>query len=63
MDNIDWEQLRKDLVNFYEGGFYVGGYGVSAMKADELKDASIEQLKQEAIDLKVDLSNYTLWER
>ena len=63
MNNIDWEQLRKDLINFYEGGFYVGGFGVAAMKAEEIKTASNEELLQEANELGVNLENYTIWQR
>lgn len=63
MNNIDWEQLRKDLINFYEGGFYVGGFGVAAMKAEEIKIASNEELLQEANALGINLENYTIWQR
>ena len=63
MNNIDWEQLRKDLINFYEGGFYVGGFGVAAMKVEEIKIASNEELLQESNELGVNLENYTIWQR
>lgn len=63
MDNIDYEGLRQDLMNFYEGGFFVAGYGAAALTAEDIKIASNEQLIIEAEKLGVDLNNYIRIER
>lgn len=55
---IDVEKLRADLVNFFEGAFFVGGFGAAIEEIDEIKNADSDRLIEIADENNFDLENY-----
>ena len=58
LDDIDIERLRSDLINYFEGAYFVGGFGAALIDVSELERASNYQVVQIAIDNGFDLNNY-----
>ena len=56
--NIDYERLRQDIIEFYEGAFFVGGFGASIFDISKIKNASNEELIIIANELNINLNNY-----
>ncbi len=44
MNNYDYEKLRRDLINYLEGGFFVGGFGGMIFEIERVNKASNEEL-------------------
>ena len=42
MDNIDYERLREDLINYLEGGFFIGGFWVACDDIEKLRGTDDE---------------------
>ena len=62
-DKIDYERLRNDLRSFYEGAFFVGGFGAATFDIDAIDNATNEQLLVIADELNVNIGEYEKWER
>ena len=58
MDEIDFNRLRSDLINYYEGAYFVGGFGAALMDAEDVKRASNEELIKIAIKNGFKLEKY-----
>ena len=56
--NIDFERLRKDIIEFYEGAFFVGGFGAAMFNINDIYNASNEELILIANELNINLNNY-----
>lgn len=60
MDNIDFEQLRKDLIDFLEGAYFVGSFGAALIERQEVMEASNEELISIALRKGFDLNLYLI---
>lgn len=58
LDDIDIERLRNDLINYFEGAYFVGGFGAALIDVSEVERASDYQVVQTAINNNFDLNNY-----
>lgn len=58
LNDIDIERLRSDLINYFEGAYFVGGYGAALMDISEVEHASNYQVVQIAINNRFDLNKY-----
>lgn len=58
LDDIDIERLRSDLINYFEGAYFVGGFGTALIDISEIERASSYQVVQIAINNKFDLDKY-----
>ena len=58
IDDIDIERLRSDLINYFEGAYFVGGFGAAIIDASEVERASDYQVVQIAINNGFDLNKY-----
>ena len=58
MDEIDFDKLRLDLINYYEGAYFVGGFGAALMDAEDIKRASNEELIKIALKNGFNLEKY-----
>ena len=56
--DIDYDRLRKDLIEFYEGAFFVGGFGAAMFNLTDVYKASNEELISIAQELNINLNNY-----
>lgn len=56
--NIDYERLRKDIIEFYEGAFFVGGFGAAMFDISKINNVSNEELIIIANELNINLNNY-----
>lgn len=57
---IDIYKLRKDLINYYEEAFYLGGYGAAIIDITKIERASIEELIDIALNNNFNLNNYII---
>lgn len=55
---IDIEKLREDLINYFEGAFFVGGFGAALIDVAEIEKADSEKLIKIAEENKFDLRKY-----
>lgn len=62
MENIDFEQLRKDLINYF-GTAMMSGFGVAVMDLSRVERASNEELISIALECGFDLNNYVILSR
>ena len=46
---IDYDRLRSDLINYYHGAYFVGGFGAAMMDAMDVERASDEELVELAL--------------
>ena len=58
LNDIDIERLRSDLINYFEGAYFVGGFGAALMDIGEIEHASDYKVVQIAINNNFDLNNY-----
>ena len=58
LDDIDIERLRSDLINYYEGAYFVGGFGAALIDISDIEHASNYQVVQIAINNNFDLNEY-----
>ena len=58
IDEIDIEKLRSDLINYFEGAYFVGGFGAALIDISEIERASDYQVVQIAVNNNFDLNKY-----
>ena len=58
INDIDIERLRSDLINYFEGAYFVGGFGAALIDISEIERASDYQVVQTAINNNFDLNKY-----
>ena len=63
MDDIDYNRLRNDLINFFEGAYFVAGFGAALMDVEEVKRANNEELIKIALSKGFKLEDYTISKR
>lgn len=56
--DIDFERLRMDLINYFEGAYFAGGIGYAILDADKARYAREEELIRLAGFIGIDLNNY-----
>mgnify|MGYP004554864511 FL=1 len=56
--DIDFERLRMDLINYFEGAYFAGGIGYAILDADKARYAREEELIRLAEFIGIDLNNY-----
>lgn len=56
--DIDFERLRMDLINYFEGAYFAGGIGYAILDADRARYAREEELIKLAEFIGIDLNNY-----
>ena len=61
MNNIDYESLRKDLINYFGSATPI--YGISYLYVAKIKYATNRELETIAEDNGFDLSDYEIYER
>lgn len=57
---IDIEKLREDLIQYYLGAFFIGGFGAASLDASSLYNASNEEVIKIAIENNFDLDKYSV---
>lgn len=62
MENIDFEQLRNDLINYF-GTAMMSGFGVAIIDLNRVEIASEEELISIALECGFDLNNYVILSR
>ena len=55
LNDIDIERLRSDLISYFEGAYFVGGFGAALMDISEIERANSHKLVQIAINNGFDL--------
>lgn len=58
INDIDIERLRRDLINHFEGAYFVGGFGAALIDISEIETASDYKVVQIAINNRFDLNKY-----
>ncbi len=58
IEDIDIDSLRKDLESFFQGGYFVGGFGAALIDLSEVENASDYEVVQIAINNGFDISKY-----
>ena len=58
METLDFERLRNDLINYLEGAYFVGGFGMALMEVEDIKKANNEELIKIAIDKGLNIEDY-----
>ena len=56
--NIDFERLRMDLINYFQGAYFAGGIGYAILDADRARYAEEDELIRLAQFVGLDLTNY-----
>lgn len=59
MNNIDYERLRKDLIDYYGTAFPLG-FGVAIIEIEKIKKATNDELIVIANKCNFDLNNYKI---
>lgn len=57
---IDYDRLRSDLINFYQGAYFVGGFGAALMDSIDVEKMSDEELVKLALKKGFKLENYII---
>lgn len=60
---IDYDRLRNDLINFYQGAYFVGGFGAALMDSMDVEKMSDEELVKLALNKGFKLENYIISKR
>lgn len=55
---MDYERLRRDLINYFEGAYFVGKIPYAILDADRARYASEDELLSLANYVGIDLENY-----
>lgn len=58
INDIDIERLKSDLINYFEGAFFVGGFGAALMDITQIENANDYEVVQFAINNGFNLNNY-----
>lgn len=58
-ENIDTDELRKDLIEHYMSAFVVTGFGAAFIEASDVQTASDEELIEIAQNANFRLDDYT----
>ncbi len=58
INDIDIERLRNDLINYFEGAYFVGGFGAALIDISEIERADSIEVIQIAINNGFDLNKY-----
>ena len=59
MENIDYEQLRRDLIDYF-GTAMFGGFSLAIMDLSKVENASNQELISIALQNNYDLNNYKI---
>lgn len=60
---IDYDRLRNDLINFYQGAYFVGGFGAALMDSIDVEKMNKEELVQLALQKGFKLEDYIISKR
>lgn len=63
MEEINYKKLRKDLIDYFESAYFVGGYGAALVDVSKIENASEEELIKIAKDNKFNLNKYIIIDR
>ena len=55
---IDIEEIRKDLIEYSHGAFYIGGFGGAIVEAQDIENMAPDKLISLAIERGLDLEKY-----
>ena len=55
---IDTEKLKDDLINYFEGAFFVGGFGAALYDVKKIQNADLDELIEIAEENNFDLKKY-----
>ena len=58
INDIDIERLRSDLINYFEGAFFVGGFGAALMDITQIENANDYEVVKIALNNGFNLNNY-----
>lgn len=56
--DVDFERLRMDLINYFEGAYFAGGIGYAILDSDRARYATEDELIRLAQFVGLDLTNY-----
>lgn len=57
---LDVDSLRRDLIIYFEGAFYAGGYGSAIIDISKVESASVNELIQIANNNNFNLNDYII---
>lgn len=60
---IDYDRLRNDLINYYQGAYFVGGFGAALMDAMDVEKMNDEELVQLALQKGLKIEDYMISKR
>ena len=60
MNNIDFDRLRRDLIDYFESALFIGGFCMAIVDISKVQNASNDELIRIALDNKFDLKKYTI---
>lgn len=58
--NIDFDKLRRDLIDYYEEAYLISGFGAALVESVDVKYASNEELIRMANQYGFNLNNYEI---
>lgn len=61
MNEIDYNRLRSDLINFFESAYFAGGFGAALMDLEDVKRASDDELIEIAIRNGFNIDKYKIY--
>lgn len=60
MNNIDFDRLRRDLIDYFESALFIGGFCMAIVDISKVQNASNDELIKIALNNKFDLKKYTI---
>ena len=60
MNEIDYDRLRNDLINYFESAYFVAGFGAALVEREEIKRSSDEELVQIALRKGFKIEDYII---
>ena len=60
MIKINIEKLRKDIIDYYENAYFMGGFGAALVEIANIQNAPDEEIIEIAKTLKIDLEKYII---
>lgn len=57
---LDVDSLRNDLISYFEGVFYIGGYGAAIIDITNVESASVNELIEIANRNNFNLNDYII---